>query len=312
MLSRALFPALFVALVGCSGSSTTSACEGLTVEQCAELDGGTPDGGEPDGGIPSEPSTVVDTGWLEERLDDPDLQLIDTRASGYADSRIPGAIHLVPGDVAANVGGVSFQVAPPDQSEPVLRARGLRNGTTAIVYGEAPQYDSSWIVWVLRYYGHGDVRYLDGGFDAWVGAGGEVDSDPPSVEPTDYTVVGVDEDLVVTGEWVLAQIGDPPYEMPAIQVVDARGAGEYGSGHIPSARNVDWNLNLSGGLLLPRTELEPLYDGLDSRRTTVTYCSTGLRGSFDWLVLTALEYEDVRLYDGSWNEWGAGGFPIEQ
>ncbi len=299
--------ALLTALSGCGGSPTSVACEGLPAEQC-----GQPDGGVPDGGGPLESELVVDTDWLEARLGDPDVQLIDTRQSGYEDSRIPGAIQLKPAQLATTLGGVSAQLTPPTQAQPVLRAAGLRNEVTAVVYGEAPEYDPSRIVWALRYYGHDDVRYLDGGFAAWVAAQGALDTDPPMTESTEYTIVGVDEDLRVTGDWVLMQIGDDPYDMPAIQLVDARSDGEYESGRIPTARSVNWTTNLDSGFLKSKTELEALYDGMDLTKTTVSYCVTGLRGSFAWLTLTALGFEDVRLYDGSWNEWGNGAFPVEQ
>lgn len=317
MLARGLVPALFVALLGCGGSSVASECEGLTLEECTRLDGGIPDGGEPDGGepdsgVPPDSSFVVDTDWLKERLNDPNVQLIDTRGSGYGTSRIPGAIHLRPGELAATVDGVPSQVAPPMQAEPVLRAKGLRNDVIAVVYGEPNEYDPSRVVWTLSYYRHGDVRYLDGGYAAWVDAGGELDTEPPGVEQSDYTITGVDDGLRVTGEWVLEQLGEAPYAMPAIQLVDARSEGEYANGRIPTARSVNWTRNLQSGFLLPESDLEALYEGVDPSQTTVTYCVTGWRGSFAWLTLTALGYEDVRLYDGSWSEWGNGDFPVEQ
>lgn len=308
MLFRRVGSALVLLLAGCGGSATSAECEGLTTEQCTQ-----PDGGIPDGGMPPEAQLVVDTDWLEAHLGDPDVQLIDTRASrsDYDASRIPGAIRLRPGDLATAVDGVPSQVAPPTEAQPVLRAAGLRNEVIAVVYGGPPEYDASRIVWTLRYYRHLDVRYLDGGYAGWVAAGGALDTDPPSTESTEYTIVGVDEGLRVTGDWVLLQLGDVPYEMPAIQLVDARFEGEYDSGHIPSARSVNWTRNLDGGLLRARPELEALYDGMDSAETTVSYCVSGWRGSFAWLTLTALGYEDARLYDGSWNEWGSGGFPVE-
>jgi len=181
-----------------------------------------------------------------------------------------------------------------------------------VVYGGSPEYDPSRIVWTLRYYGHDDVRYLDGGYAAWVVADGPLDTDTPTSDPTEYTIVGVDEDLRVTGDWVLSQLGNDPYEMPSIQLVDARSEGEYGGGRIPSALSLNWTSNLDGGFLRARSELEELYEDMDRAETTVTYCATGQRGSFAWLTLIALGFEDVRLYDGSWNEWGRGGFPVER
>jgi thiosulfate/3-mercaptopyruvate sulfurtransferase len=75
---------------------------------------------------------------------------------------------------------------------------------------------------------------------------------------------------------------------------------------------VNWTRNLDSGLLRSESDLKALYDGMDPAKTTVTYCVSGWRGSFAWLTLTALGYRDARLYDGSWNEWGAGEFPVEQ
>ncbi len=307
MLATRLGVVFMMALLGCGSSPPSSDCEGLPAEQC-----GQPDAGLPDGGAPLESELVVDTDWVEARLGDPDVQLIDTRQSGYDDSRIPGAIHLPPVELATAIEGVPAQLMPAMQGQSVLRAAGLRNEVTAVVYGEAPEYDPSRVVWALRYYGHEDVRYLDGGFAAWMSAQGALDTDPPTAESTEYTIVGVNENLRITGNWVLLQIGDDPYDMPAIQLVDARSDGEYESGRIPTARSVNWITNLDGGFLKPETELVALYDGMDPTQTTVSYCVTGLRGSFAWLTLTALGFEDVRLYDGSWNEWGNGAFPVER
>jgi thiosulfate/3-mercaptopyruvate sulfurtransferase len=293
----------------------------VTLEGCGssgEPDAGVPDAGDPDAGVPDGgmppglSSIVVDTDWLEENLGSPEVQLVDTRTTGYDDSRIPGAIMLRPTQLATTVDGVPAQAVPPNQAQSVLRAVGLREDVIAVVYGAPPEYDAARIVWSLRYYGHVDVRYLDGGYAAWVEAGGALDTDPPNAEPTEYTIVAVEEDLRVTGDWVLSQLGDASYDIPAIQLVDARSEGEYETGRIPSARSVDWARNLDEGFLRSRTELDALYEGMDSAETTVTYCVSGWRGSFAWLTLMALGYEDPRLYDGSWNEWGNGEFPVEE
>jgi thiosulfate/3-mercaptopyruvate sulfurtransferase len=312
MLIRSFVAVFVMAWLGCGGSETSSLCGGLNTDPCAAPDAGLPDGAVPDGGAEPASALVVDVGWLEEHLGDPEVQLIDARASGFEGSRIPGAIHLRPGDLATTLNGVPSQVAPPIEAQPVLRAAGLRNDVIAVVYGAPPEYDPSRVVWSLRYYGHRDVRYLDGGYAAWVAREGALDSDPPSAEPSTYTIVGVDEDLRATGDWVLSQLGDAPYLAPAIQLVDARSPGEYDSGHIPSAASGNWTQNLNDGFLRSRPELEALYPGMDPTKTTVTYCVSGWRGSFAWLTLSALGYEDVRLYDGSWNEWGNGSFPVEQ
>ncbi|MEM7437283.1 MAG: sulfurtransferase [Myxococcota bacterium] len=276
-------------------------------------DGGSPDSQPPDS-QPTDSPIVVSVDWLADNLSDPNLQLVDARAgTAFEEGRIPNAIQLLPPQLATPEGDVPSQVAPPGLAEPVLRAAGLREGTTVVVYGEPPEFDPARIVWTLRYYQHGDVRYLDGGYPAWLERGGEIDDGPPSSTPTDYTIDGVDEDLRVTSDFVLSSIGEAPYAMPSIQLVDARSPGEFAAGRIPTASLVQWTDNLEDGLLRSLDDIAALHEGLDPGVTTVTYCLIGWRGSVAWLALTHLGYEDVRLYDGSWAEWGSSAaFPVEQ
>ncbi len=165
---------------GAAGSGGSNVACGLTEECSAE-------------------PILVDVAWLSGRLGDPTVQLIDARSSGYNEARIAGAIHLVPSDLSTTAQGVSAQAAPVTEARAVLRVAGLNNGTTAVVYGDRPEYDASRIVWLLRYYGHGDVRYLDGGWQAWHEADGALETEPASVPPSHYTITGVDESLRVTG-----------------------------------------------------------------------------------------------------------------
>ena len=247
---------------------------------------------------------MVDVAWLRTHLQAPNLQIIDARpVSG--DSHIPGALPLSPIQLATTIDGVMLQILPPASAEPVLQAAGLRNGATAVVYGEAPEYDPARVVWALHYYGHDDVRYLDGGWAAWVAADAPVDDGPPEASPSSYSIGGTDETVRVTGEFVLAELDE-------LGLVDARAADEYDAGHIPSAIHVQWTRTLDAdGFLLPASELEALYTDLDPAATNVTYCLVGWRASVSWLSLRHLGFDDVRLYDGSWAEWGAGGFPVE-
>lgn len=301
MLLRVLGGFLIVVLAGCGDSAVDGA------------DGGAPDGAIPDGGVSVPLSVVVDVDWLVAHLDDPNLQPVDTRVPPAFDAgRIPGAIHLMPSQLADPEGSIPSQILPREQAEQKLRAAGLRNDTMVVVYGEPPEYDPARVVWALRYYGHRDVHYLDGGYPAWMQAGGTVESETPLVVASEYTITAINEDLRVTGDWVESELGSAPYDMPAIQLVDARSPTEYEAGRIPSARHVQWTRNLDGGLLRPKAAIEALHDGFDPSVTTVAYCFIGLRGSFAWLALTHLGYEDVRLYDGSWAEWGNGEFPVEQ
>ena len=286
-----------------SGSDGTSGGDESTGDDSTTTTGSWPD--ELPGGL------VVDVEWLSMYLGHPNLQVVDARQTPGAE-HIPGAIPLDPIALATTVDGIDAQIMPPAGAEPVLQTAGLRNGTTVVVYGNPPEYDPARVVWALHYYAHGDVRYLDGGFDAWVDAGGVTEPGPALGELSDYSVGGPDDALRVTGDWVLEQLGDPPYDAAAIDLVDARSTAEWDKGRIPTAVHVEWLRTLSGGELLPTEELEALYADVDPGQPVVTYCLVGWRASVSWLTLRWLGYEDVRVYDGSWVEWsGDASFPIE-
>ena len=126
------------------------------------------------GTAPSAADIVVDVGWLADRLGDSSTQVVDARTtqSEFDAGHIPGAIRLDPLELSSAVGGVQAQVAPASLAGPLLRERGIRAGTTLVVYGKPPEFDPARVVWAMRYYGHDDVRYLDGGWAAWQAAGG--------------------------------------------------------------------------------------------------------------------------------------------
>ena len=95
-------------------------------------------------------------------------------------------------------------------------------------------------------------------------------------------------------------------------IVDARTKEEFAgthiraarAGHIPSAINVDWEKNIGQGLFKTRAELSKLYSRIPKDSKVVTYCQGGYRAAHTFLALKILGYENVKMYLGSWGEWG--------
>jgi len=244
---------------------------------------------------------VVDADWVLDALGDATVQLVDVRARGsYDSSRIAGAMHVDGSALRATVGGVSGQVPPPETGEVVLAQAGVLRDATVVVYGSGTDTTAARVLWTLEYYGHDDVRFFDGGWGAWQAAGYATDSSTPPGDTSSYTVDAVVDDLRVDKAWVLAHLDDS-----AVVLVDARGAGEFSSGRIPGALSVDWTRNVGGGAFLSYDQVAALYSGIDAGATVVTYCQSGSRASVAYLALRWLGFADVRLYDGSWAEWGA-------
>jgi len=244
--------------------------------------------------------TVVNADWMEARLADPSVQAIDARgAAAFAAGHLPDALNVDVNALRATVDGISGQVASPATGESVLGAAGLRRDAIAVVYGDGVDTTSARLLWTLEYYGHSDVRLLDGGWTTWANDARPSATGAATPTPTTYTIDAVIDDVRVDVPFILPLLGDP-----GMVLVDARASSEYAAGHIPGALNVDWMLNVSSGRFKPRADVAALYATVPTTATVVAYCQTGSRASVAYAALRWLGYPDVRLYDGSWAEWG--------
>lgn len=227
---------------------------------------------------------------------------LDVRGeTSFTTEHLPGATVLNASELRATVNGVSGQVAAAEVAQEVFEAAGISPTDALIVYADGNGTDPARVVWTLAYYGHmGPVWMLDGGLDQWTAESRDVEVAGGPAGGGAYPPAVV-EQLWVDEQWVLDRLDDP-----TVVLVDARSDAEFSAGHIPGALSVDWVRNLGrDGLYLPVEELRALYGDPADDQTLVTYCQTGSRASVDWLVLTMLGYDDVRIYDGSWSEWSS-------
>jgi thiosulfate/3-mercaptopyruvate sulfurtransferase len=297
-----------VAAVGCGDDAEVGPCGMALCVPDASSDASvdssasdaSPDGATPDvGAPPSGDEVVVYATWLEENLEG--VQIVDVRGSGdYSTGHVPGALLVDPDALRATVDGVPGQVADAAAVTAALSGAGLSAGGTVVVYGAASEPTPARVVWTLMYYGHEDVRLLDGGFPAWEAMAATAEMGPPSASAGDWSATGPVDMLRVDVDFI-----EPRLDDPTMVLVDARTQSEYDGGHIPGALSVDWTRTTSGGAFLSEAEIAALYDGIDPSATIVAYCQTGSRASATWLSLHLVGFEDVRLYDGSWAEWGS-------
>lgn len=230
--------------------------------------------------------------------------VLDVRAAAaFARGHAPGAVNLDVKALRAEVDGVAEQLAPRASVAATLAELGVEVGDEVIVIDEGSTPAAARVVWTLLYFGHAPakVRMLDGGWPAWVAASG-----PQSVEVAEVVTgaapVGAERaELRVDAAWVLAHLNDPE-----VLLVDVRSDEEWDAGRIPGAQHVAWErARGADGRLLEVKALRELYADALARPTVAVYCKSGMRASLTWLVLTSLGHADVRVYDGSWNEWGA-------
>jgi thiosulfate/3-mercaptopyruvate sulfurtransferase len=260
--------------------------------------------------------------WLSENLDR--VRLLDVRGEvsphepryrahpdRYREAHLPGAVFADwRHDFTDRDASVPVTIAPPSVFAADATRLGIGAGTTVIAYDDYFNALAGRIVWVLRSYGHGDARLLDGGLRAWTDAGGVLESGDilpaPATPPHP-----VPERLggLIDRMQLLQAIG------AGAAVLDARAAIEYTgaetharrAGHIPGAINVPYKSLLDdAGHFLPPGELRERLAGrgVDLDRPIVAYCNGGVSAT---VVANAVEIATGRrpqVYDGSWNEWG--------
>ena len=158
----------------------------------------------------------------------------------------------------------------------------------------------------LLYFSHKRVSLLDGGLDKWKKEGYPVETKTNPFVKTKYRGKPNPKVLATAGE-IEKSIGKK-----GIALLDARTKEEFEgihvraarAGHIPSAINIDWEENIQGGSFKTKEELAKLYSKIPKDSKVVTYCQGGYRAAHSFLALNILGYKNVKMYLGSWGEWG--------
>jgi thiosulfate/3-mercaptopyruvate sulfurtransferase len=264
---------------------------------------------------------LVDRQWLGAHLLDPRVRVVEVDVSpvAYDDWHIDGAALW---NVYADLKDADYRTVDTAALERLVARSGIGPDSTVVFYGYAPALG----FWLMKLHGHRDVRILDCSRDTWR-AGGHPWSTATS-EPAAHSYRLDGEDHRVRADRVAVQgaIG-----RPGTTLVDVRSAAEYRgdcfwpsggmepggrAGHVPSAvhQPIDC-LHNDDGSFRSAAELRGVFSPavLDGGHELITYCTIGGRAATAWFVLTHLLGRDrVRVYDGSWAEWGRTlGTPVE-
>lgn len=274
------------------------------------------------------PEVLVSTDWVTDHLDDPKIRLIevDVDTSNYDQGHILGAV------------GWNWQTQLQDRLRRDLTGQqrfgrlvggaGITPDTTVILYGDNNNWFAAWAFWQLKYYGHGDVRLMDGGRKKWREERRRLSTDIAMVLPKTYTAKLPDTSIRAKREDIFSVLDKHSYA----RLVDVRTPDEFTGrviapsgmnetaqrgGHIPGAVNVPWSQAVvKDGTFKPAEALQEIYGGkgITGEQGVITYCRIGERSSHTWFVLKyLLGYKNIRNYDGSWTEWGnLVGAPIEK
>jgi thiosulfate/3-mercaptopyruvate sulfurtransferase len=269
---------------------------------------------------------LVETDWVEQHLDDDSIRIVevDENPALYEEAHIPGAIGF---DWKKDLQDqVKRDFLGPDEFGELMGSRGISNDHTIVLYGDRNNWFAAYTYWYFRYYGHDNVRLMNGPREKWISEGRPTSTDAPSYEATTFNAQEGDEAIRAKRDEVLAALDS------GTKLVDVRSPAEYSgeliamagyeqegaqrAGHIPGAASIPWAQAVKeDGTFKDADGLRELYGGKGvTGGDIIAYCRIGERSAHTWFVLHELLGEgSVKNYDGSWTEWGnMVNVPIEK
>ena len=275
--------------------------------------------------------TLVTTSWLAERLDVPSVRVIEIGATGddaeYRTGHIPGAIRFFWKDLCWH--DTDREFVTPGEMADRLGAVGIGPSTTLVLYSDRVQY-GTYGFWALTMAGHRNLKLLDGSRTKWVSEGRPLATEVQPFEAVPYPPPYADASSCVGRDNVLDNLGSAdrllldvrsPEEYSGERVMPPPGFdhGAERTGRIPGAVHLFYRdlVNDDDTYLSPdqlRDRFNAAGAAPDQTREVVTYCRLSHRATLAWFAMTRiLGWDHVRIYDGSWTEWGSiVGFPIEK
>lgn len=280
----------------------------------------------------------VTTEWLNDRLGDPGLRIVDAtvfmkfpegggpphvrsgRAS-YQQGHIPGAVYAdLVGELSDKNAKLPFTVPPREAFIEKMTGLGIGDGTYTVIYDQnalvgesvAASYWASRLAWQMRYEGFGPVAILEGGLQKWLAEGRELSTDKPPYPKASFTGQRRPE-MLATKEDVQKAMDDgqtilinslSPEEFHGTLTDDPR------SGHIPNSKNVFFGLHADAATkeLYADDKLRASFEAtgaLDPGKKVITYCGGGIAATWNAVLLNKLGQQNVAVYDGSMNEWAS-------
>lgn len=276
------------------------------------------------------PEVLVDTEWVSKNPPSESLKIVEVDydpENGYRKGHIAGA-SLIWWRRDIN-DPMTRDIVDKKQFEDLMSKNGIKPDTQVVLYGDFNNWFAAFAFWVFKYYGHKNIKIMNGGRKKWELEKRPYTTEEPKIAPTTYVSLPPDEGL-------RAYLFDVKRALDKSEValVDVRSAKEFTGeitappeypmehaqrgGHIPRAQNIPWAtaVNDADGTFKTVEELKQNYvpKGITPDKEVICYCRIGERSSHSWFVLKyLLGYPQVRNYDGSWTEWGNMiGNPIEK
>lgn len=267
--------------------------------------------------------SLVTTQWLAAELGAPDLRVIDATMflpgtgrdarAEYEAEHIPGAVFMDLDEIVDTDNPAPHMFPPEHKFASRMQSLGLGDGQRFVVYDNSPLHSSARAWWMLKSFGAHYVAILDGGLAKWKAEGRALESGKPQVRHGHFTAF-LDGDAIADKAFVSEILGSGEH-----QIVDARSAARFAgeeqeprpglaAGHIPGSRNLPQTSFFNADNSWKREDaLRAAFDaaGVDLSKPMVATCGSGVTAAVILFGAHLLGKRDMKLYDGSWSEWGA-------
>ncbi len=270
---------------------------------------------------------LVETDWVEQHLNDESIRIVevDENPALYTEAHIPGAIGF---DWKQDLQDpVKRDFLGPQAFGELFGSRGITNDHLILLYGDRNNWFAAYTYWYLKYYGHNNVKLINGPREKWIAEGRPTSKEVPDFESATFNAAPGDDSIRAKRDEVQSALDS------GTKLVDVRSPAEFSgelispagyeqegaqrAGHIPGAASVPWAQAVrEDGTFKSSDELRELYSGKGvlNGSDIIAYCRIGERSAHTWFVLhELLGEESVKNYDGSWTEWGnLVNVPIER
>ncbi len=276
------------------------------------------------------PNVLTDTEWVSKNISSKTIRIVEVDydpENSYRQGHVQGA-SLIWWKRDIN-DPVRRDIISKSQFEDLMSRNGIMPESEVVLYGDFNNWFAAFVFWIFKYYGHKNIKLMNGGRKKWELEKKPYTKDEPQILKTRYDSLPPDEGLraylfdvkraLDRHDTVLVDVRSPkeftgeitaPPEYPMEHAQKG--------GHIPRANNIPWAtaVNDTDGTFKSVEELKKIYEskGVTSDKDVICYCRIGERSSHSWFVLKYLiGYPQVRNYDGSWTEWGNMiGNPVEK
>ncbi len=274
---------------------------------------------------------IVETDWLADHLNAPDVVIVDgswhlptenrNPRAEFEEAHIPGAVFFDIDDISDSDDPRPHMLPPPEKFASRMRRLGIGDGSRVICYDTAGLFSAARVWWMFRVMGHDDVAVLNGGFPKWLEEGRPTDDGPARPRQEKHFTARLQTMMVRDSDDVLRASNTG-----TAQIVDARSAARFAgtapepreglrSGHIPGSLNMPYgDLLTETGTMRADEEIKSLFAGvgLDVAKPIITTCGSGVTAAVLTLGLANAGVSNTALYDGSWSDWGADeNLPVE-